>query len=505
MPGISQDELVAAVAIDARGIPSDPAYHTVYAMGSEGHDSYRPFSLSGVSPSDRRSNVGPSVERPSNFPFFPSRARHSLWWRWTAPASGVIDVSTAGSAVDTYLEAYASDAAYVLKYLAANDDFPGIAPASSLKLRVKQGTPYMFRVDSIAPATGDIAIRLAYESQLPQGPPNDDFAGRQLIAGTNAVIEADSTLATSESTDPLSIAPGTVSPGGGRSLWWEWDAPQSGMLTLSTAGSSFDTVLTVTVGNQSGTSRVNGGYNDDAAPGTTWSRVRIPCVGGLRYYIMVDGFSGDGGPLRLALDFQPDNAGQRPPNDDFADATPIEGEMAQGDGTTLGATTEAFEPLASNSIWWKWTAPRDASVYIAATIDGVSTSSPDVTVWTGNSLEGLKPVPFQNPLSKRRFEAKAGTTYHLRFATPVGPARVSFVLNATMPAAGDSRLALTAAGDGTVAIVYLGTAARTGVLKSSINLSDWTDVTERAWQPGERVVLPADPADSRFYKLVLAP
>src|ERR1017187_1063088 len=74
-------------------------------------------------------------------------------------------------------------------------------------------------------------------------PANDMFANRIVITGTSIVVTGSSVGATRETGEPYHA--GNT---GGASVWWSWTAPSVGTVTISTAGSSFDTVLGVYTG-----------------------------------------------------------------------------------------------------------------------------------------------------------------------------------------------------------------------------------------------------------------
>src|SRR5262245_52493047 len=81
-------------------------------------------------------------------------------------------------------------------------------------------------------------------------PDNDNFATRIALVGTNVTTTGSNVGATLE--------PGELDPSslGGRSVWWTWTAPADGAVTISTAGSSFDTLLAVYTGNSIGNLRL---------------------------------------------------------------------------------------------------------------------------------------------------------------------------------------------------------------------------------------------------------
>ena len=87
---------------------------------------------------------------------------------------------------------------------------------------------------------------------------------------------------------------------GGASSWFFYKAPRSGTMIVDTKGSSFDTVLAVYIG--PGTSYdtlTNVACNNDASPGSSWSRVVFDDTAGTMYYMAVDGVGGASGTVKL--------------------------------------------------------------------------------------------------------------------------------------------------------------------------------------------------------------
>src|SRR5678816_3304944 len=75
---------------------------------------------------------------------------------------------------------------------------------------------------------------LAFNSYSQQ-PVNDDFAERTVLSGTNLVISAGNAGATRQPGEP-----DHANREGGASVWWTWQAPASGEVTITTEGSTFD-------------------------------------------------------------------------------------------------------------------------------------------------------------------------------------------------------------------------------------------------------------------------
>ena len=119
----------------------------------------------------------------------------------------------------------------------------------------------------------------------PSPPPNDNFAAAQAIGGCSGSVNGTNVSATKESGEP-----DHASNGGTRSVWYQWVAPSTSSVTITTAGNSFDTVLGVYTGSAVG-SLTTIGANDDVVQGDTSSRVIFNATAGVAYKIAVGGFN----------------------------------------------------------------------------------------------------------------------------------------------------------------------------------------------------------------------
>ena len=159
---------------------------------------------------------------------------------------------------------------------------------------------------NIVPAGGSVTITDSSMSTLPRRfyraipqtagatPSNDLFADRIVITGNNATVSGSNIAATMESGEPFHW-----SSTGGKSVWWSWQAPSSGVVTISTAGSSFDTVLAAYTGNSVGGLTLV--QNNDDFGGNLTSQVSFAATSGTVYQIAVDGFGGASGTTSLSL------------------------------------------------------------------------------------------------------------------------------------------------------------------------------------------------------------
>jgi hypothetical protein len=74
--------------------------------------------------------------------------QHSVWYQWTAPATGSVTFTTDGSGFDTVLAAYTGNAVGSLSSITKNDDVdPGVITSSIITFTATQGVVYRIAVD----------------------------------------------------------------------------------------------------------------------------------------------------------------------------------------------------------------------------------------------------------------------------------------------------------------------------------------------------------------------
>ena len=219
-------------------------------------------------------------------------ASKSVWWTWTSPATGTTTLRTDGSSFDTVLAVYTGDAVNRLTQVVSNDNSGVGTTQSSVNFPVRQGVTYRIVVDGKLGASGSIVLDC---QTVPAGPANDNFGAAASLTGNSFQASGTNQNATSEAGEP-----NHAGVSGRKSAWWNWTAPASGVLTLSTAGSGYDTTLAVYTG-----SAVNAlshlASNDDEVPGRALhSRVALNVFAGTVYRIAVDGYAGATGSIQLA-------------------------------------------------------------------------------------------------------------------------------------------------------------------------------------------------------------
>lgn len=334
----------------------------------------------------------------------------SLWWTWTAPSSGLVQIDTVGSSVDTLLAVYTGTMLDALTVKAFNDDVePGLRQ-SQVSFEAVAGASYVIAVDSYEGSHGQVTLNLNLGA-APDRPANDDFAGATNLGnGATATAGISSAFGTAETGEPLHVSVNAI-----RSVWWRWTAPAAGSVVVKTAAVNFDTLLAIYTG-----TAVNAlttvAANDDAPEGGPQSLATFTASAGVTYFIAVDGYDGQGGTGTLDLALTP----VVPANDAFAARINLGSSAnATAVGTNLGAAAETNEPAhagapAARSVWWQWTAPATGDVEINTEGSSFDTR---LAVFTGTSLAALSLVAENDNAevnvtsSKVRFAATAGAVY----------------------------------------------------------------------------------------------
>lgn len=225
---------------------------------------------------------------------------HSVWWTWTAPASGTVVVSTRGSDFDTTLGVFRGASVGALTSVATNDDeglFLGIL-TSRVSFSAVSGTTYRIAIDGYHGAVGNILLAVNQTVAPPRvAPANNNFANRIALTGASV-----STTGTNIGASLQAGEPRIVGQQGGHSVWWSWTAPATGLVTISTSGSDFDTLLGVYTGSAVNSLRLMAANDDqNLARNILTSRVIFRAVAGTRYQIAVDGYHGATGHIALHI------------------------------------------------------------------------------------------------------------------------------------------------------------------------------------------------------------
>ncbi len=250
-------------------------------QGQPANDMFaRAIVLIGTNVAASGSNLGATKE-PGEPDHAGDPGGHSVWWTWTAPDDYAVLIRTAGSSFDTVLGVYTGSSVSGLTTIASNDEDPDASDnTSKVVFNASANQTYQIAVDGYDGTSGSIQLELVASPP----PANDMFANALQLTGTNIVVTGSNVGATKEPGEP-SHAGGT----GAASIWWTWTAPASCGVTISTAGSSIDTVLAVYTGVSVPnltliTSNDNGPDGDDFTSKASFNATR-----NRTYHIAVDG------------------------------------------------------------------------------------------------------------------------------------------------------------------------------------------------------------------------
>lgn len=342
-------------------------------------------------------NVG-ATQEPCEPRHDENRSDPSVWYEWTAPASGGVTLDTGGSDFTTVVGVYTGDSLCELARVPTTRTSATDQPAR-LRFRAAAGVTYRIAIDGAYARWGRFKLSLRHTAP----PANDMFASSELLVGTEAQTTGNNLGATGE--------PGEPNPGGtaGASVWYSWTAPKSGLAVVQATTPDFLAGVAAYTGNSVGAlTRARSVYSDH---GSVWFRADA----GETYRVAVHGGSQPvRGEFSLTL-----REFDSPANDDFANAIGLSGRSPDVTGTTGAATNETGEPTHDPdypaSVWYRWTAPADGRVTVFHGPMGVGQG---VSIYTGEAVSSLERIGRGGfgssvPLS---FDATAGTTYRIAIA-----------------------------------------------------------------------------------------
>jgi hypothetical protein len=235
----------------------------------------------------------PETDEPTHDSYY---ARASVWYRWTAPASGAVRFQAVATnpPSNLILAVHRGSSLARLTEVAAGNAYPretnGVEVASvEVQFPATAGVSYYVAVDE---GTGGGYFDLSWSSISPA--PNDAFAARLPLSGTFLSISADNTLATLEPEEPVLFGvPPFFAFYASNSLWWTWTAPVSGTLQITPQSSEGDVLVSVFTGNSIGSlNRLTDPF------GATRS---IEVAKGTTYAISAGTYAGDPGRFSFLL------------------------------------------------------------------------------------------------------------------------------------------------------------------------------------------------------------
>jgi hypothetical protein len=217
-----------------------------------------------------------------------------VWYRWVAPCSGNLVLSTCGSAYDTVVSVHTGTCGNLVQ-VGCNDDagVNGLCPftlQSYLSVPVASGTAYYIRVSGYNSASGSYVLSISQQ-------PNDDCA-----SATPAVVGSNpfSTLCATNDGAFGACAASTTTP----DVWFTYTPACNGTMTIDLCGSNYDTALSVLTGACGALTEA--ACNDDSGPNgpcpfTLQSYVSMQVSAGTTYRIRIAGFAGSTGSGTMTI------------------------------------------------------------------------------------------------------------------------------------------------------------------------------------------------------------
>ena len=399
------------------------------------------ITITGTSTQVTGNNTGATTEQGE-----PQNSSNTLWWTWTAPQDGIVTMNTIGSTFDNVLAVFQGTAYGSLNYVVYANDNLG-TNQTQVSFPVKSGQTFQIQVGGDNSYDyGAITLNLSLATLASGGitnatifgaptPFNDNFANRATLTGSTFTAFGFNKSATTEQGEPQNSS---------NTLWWTWTAPQDGIVTMDTIGSTFDNVLAVFQGTAYGSLNYVIYENDNL--GANQTRVSFPVKSGQTFQIQVGGDNGyDYGTIILNLSMNTLASGgitnatvfgaPTPFNDNFANRFTLTGNTLTAIGFNSSATTEQNEPQnSSTTLWWTWTAPQDGVVTlntIGSTFDNV------LAAFQGTAYGGLNYVAYANDnvstnQSQISFPVKSGQTFQIQVGGDNGYDYGTIILNLSM-------------------------------------------------------------------------
>jgi hypothetical protein len=151
------------------------------------------------------------------------------------------------------------------------------------------GTYTVVVANQFGTATSDPALLRLDVPKLTVG---DNFVDRILLVRTDGIARGTNRFATKEPGEP-----NHAGKPGGSSVWYTWTAPDDGIATFRTIGSTFDTLLAVYTGPDVGS--LTSVIFDEDGGGFYTSGTRFNAVAGESYQVAIDGYGGASGEFVL--------------------------------------------------------------------------------------------------------------------------------------------------------------------------------------------------------------
>ncbi|MBN2507972.1 MAG: immunoglobulin domain-containing protein [Verrucomicrobia bacterium] len=241
-------------------------------------------------------------------------------------------------------------------------------------VQATQSGTYSVVVSTPAGAASSAGAVLTVE--LPSLDFKDDFGALTRLNSASGAGRGSNLVADAQADEPLHAG-----KTGGVSVWIAWQAPETGIATFTTAGSTFDTLLAIYTGTV--LTKVAEVASDDDSGGFHTSAVQFNAAAGVQYKIAVDGFGAARGAVVLNWSLEPTS--QTLP---VIISHPASQTLAPGDTALL---TVAATGTALTYQWFFENQPIPGAVGNTLTLDGLGQAHVgEYVVRVSNAVRSVK-------------------------------------------------------------------------------------------------------------------
>ncbi len=320
-----------------------------------------------------------------------------VWYEYEAPCSGTLVATTSDADFDTRLALWPDCPSTGAQEITCDDDSgPGLL--SLIEAQVIAGETYLIQVGGAGSADGEGTL----EVECLPPPPNDDCTqatNLDLSSGTATV------LAGNVGADSAEVLPDCIAPTAAlRDTWYLFPIPNSGSLTVETAG-SFDTLIALWPAcPQPGDTAV--ACDRDSGIGFGASQFTLMVTAGETYWLQFGGDLGSTGQDTLTLTLSADAA-----NDACDQATTV--SAGTTNLTNFGSTASVATCDSGVDTWYLYEATCDGDL----TFESEAEFDHSLTVWDSCPPTGTV-IDCQSGVANAiNTSAATGSQYWIQFAS----------------------------------------------------------------------------------------
>jgi hypothetical protein len=219
---------------------------------------------------------------------------HGVWFTLNVFSNQQVTISTCGSSYNTDLMVYTNGCGSLGNAIycssGGNPFNCGNGQAAGLSFVPTNNATYYILASGVGTASGTLTI------VANQPPPTNDMCSSPILMTAGVTYSNDTTYASSIN-DPVP----TNAPSLGRGVWYSYAPSVSGLVGVTTSGSSFQTALAVYTGSCDSLTEVASSQNSGAYNNSGKADINFYGTSGTTYYILVGGVSGTAGTLQILI------------------------------------------------------------------------------------------------------------------------------------------------------------------------------------------------------------